>query len=139
VYRLQQIRRILEDLREQIRYLQVCVRDSLDMVSRMHTTPTSPENIQGTSRDALELGRPSQSAVAGNVGDSASSSNSGADLQFSVNSRMALGSRGYSPIQCRRFAHYLVGRLRRIGLQHQRDLPRLHRSLMRDNGRGPLR
>jgi hypothetical protein len=29
--------------------------------------------------------------------------------------------------------------LRRIGLQHQRDLPRLHRSLMRDNGRGPLR
>ena len=112
------------------------------MVSRRHTTPTSPDRIQGSSRDALELGRPSQStATASTFGSTSngSNNNNGADLQFSANSRMVLGSRGYSPIQCRRFAHYLVGRLRRIGLQHQRDHPRLHRSLMREAGRGPMR
>ena len=42
VYRLQQIRRILEDLREQIRYLQVVVRDSLDIMSQLRPAPTAP-------------------------------------------------------------------------------------------------
>lgn len=120
VYRLQQIRRILEDLREQIRYLQVCVRDSLDLVSRLRTTPTSPPAGPSSSNSSNlpPVARPSQS-----VG------RTGIDLQFnSPSGRMALGSRAlYSPIQCRRFANYLVGRLRRIGLQNHRDNSRLLR------------
>ena len=121
VYRLQQIRRILEDLREQIRYLQVCVRDSLDLVSRLRTTPTSPPSGLNSSSSLPRVERPSQSVTANRAG-------LGIDLQFSNTSgRMVLGSRAYSPIQCRRFANYLVGRLRRIGLQHHRDNPRLLR------------
>lgn len=131
VYRLQQIRRILEDLREQIRYLQVCVRDSLD---RLRTTPTSPDTSgpSGSQRGAQlgALERPSQSPGAGTSGTTGTV---GLDqLQFNINGRMVLGSRGYSPIQCRRFAHYLVGRLRRIGLQQQREYPRLRRASFRE-------
>lgn len=137
VYRLQQIRRILEDLREQIRYLQVCVRDSLD---RLRTTPSSPDssgpsNGSNSISQSPAVERPSQSS--GNA--SSSSAAGGSDLsQFSATGRVAVGSRGYSPVQCRRFAHYLVGRLRRIGLQQHREYPRLHRSSFRE-GRGPLR
>ncbi|XP_046644412.1 uncharacterized protein LOC124329387 [Daphnia pulicaria] len=68
------------------------------------------------------------------TGGTAGSSNSGpileSDLQFNSSGRMALGSRAYSPVQCRRFANYLFGRLRRIGLQHHRDEPRLRRNFV---------
>lgn len=57
VYRLQQIRRILEDLREQIRYLQVCVRycaksfrHCLDKSCRNFTIP---ENILDGKREDI--------------------------------------------------------------------------------------
>jgi inositol 1,4,5-triphosphate receptor type 1 len=68
------------------------------------------------------------------AGGTAGSSNSGpileSDLQFNSSGRMVLGSRAYSPVQCRRFANYLFGRLRRIGLQHHRDEPRLRRNFV---------
>lgn len=124
VYRLQQIRRILEDLREQIRYLQVCVRDSLDLVSRMRTSP-SPQagtsNNSGSSLPSVE--RPSQPVAANHA-------NLRVDLQFNTGGRIALESRLYSPVQCRRFANYLVGRLCRIGLQHHREHSRLRRNFV---------
>ncbi|XP_059352395.1 uncharacterized protein LOC130699159 isoform X2 [Daphnia carinata] len=131
VYRLQQIRRILEDLREQIRYLQVCVRDSLDLVSRLRTSPAG-------SSTSLSAQRPTSShrestAFANNretAGTSTAGSNHEGDLQFTSNGRMVMGSRAYSPIQCRRFTNYLFGRLRRIGLQHHRDNPRLRHSFV---------
>ena len=140
MYRLQQIRRILEDLREQIRYLQVCVRDSLDLVSRLRTTPASPDAHGPSSSNSdpaavSTVERPSQSASSSSGSSTASSMDL---LQFSSNGRMMLGSRGYSPIQCRRFAHYLDGRLRRIGLQQHREYPRLHRPSFRE-ARGPIR
>ncbi|EFX74576.1 hypothetical protein DAPPUDRAFT_251812 [Daphnia pulex] len=81
-HRRQKILRILEDLREQIRYLQVCVRDSLDLVSRLRTNPVTPT---GTSGPSSLVDRPHSSqrqstdALAANreAGGTAGSSNSG--------------------------------------------------------------
>lgn len=131
VYRLQQIRRILEDLREQIRYLQVCVRDSLDLVSRLRTspagssTPLSNQRPNSSHRESVAFANNREAA-----GSSSTGSNHEGDLQFTSNGRMVMGSRAYSPIQCRRFTNYLFGRLRRIGLQHHRDNSRLRHSFV---------
>lgn len=87
----------------------------------MRTSPASPTAGPSSSSNVPQVDRPSQSVAVNRSG-------LGVDLQFnSTSGRMVLGSRAYSPIQCRRFANYLVGRLRRIGLQHQRDNPRLLR------------
>lgn len=117
-------------MREQIRYLQVCVRDSLDLVSRMRTTPTSPPiretsggSIRSHNRNTTSVERASQSIAANRAGLDI-------DLQFSATRRMVLGSRAYSPIQCRRFANYLAGRLRPIGLAHNPEHPRWRRNFV---------
>ncbi|KAI9553265.1 hypothetical protein GHT06_021161 [Daphnia sinensis] len=131
VYRLQQIRRILEDLREQIRYLQVCVRDSLDLVSRLRTSPAGSSTSMSAQRP--NSSQRESAAYANNreaAGTSTAGSNHEGDLQFTSNGRMVMGSRAYSPIQCRRFTNYLFGRLRRIGLQHHRDNSRLRHSFV---------
>lgn len=64
MYRLQQIRRILEDLREQIRYLQVVVRDSLDIMSQLRPSPVTPSagssSSMATSNPTTEGPSPSQ-------------------------------------------------------------------------------
>lgn len=130
VYRLQQIRRILEDLREQIRYLQVCVRDSLDLVSRLRITPPGGSTERPNSSHRVAYLHNPGSSNGGSEGD----------LQFTNSGRMVMASRPYSPIQCRRFANYLFGRLRRIGLQHHRDNPRLRRSFVAGrDARYPIR
>ena len=128
MYRLQQIRRILEDLREQIRYLQDCVRDSLDLVTRLrptpHSPPAGPSGASNSGPSANEHPSPSTSrdeppSVA------AQSSASSSERMTAVRPRV------FSPVQYRRFARFLIGRYRRMGSSQEREQP------IRSYGRDP--
>lgn len=133
VYRLQQIRRILEDLREQIRYLQDCVRDSLDLVTRLRTSPNSPpagpsgaNSASNNNNDSTsnEHERPSPSTSGNQV--PVAQSDAAEASERSATTRL----RAFSPVQYRRFTRFLMGRLHRIG--NVQDREQSQRSFGRD-------
>lgn len=104
-------------------------RDSLDLMSQLRTSAPPPAPSASSSGSLTNSG-----GVFGAVPrlvDTASQSDSTSASGESSNQQRSYqeGPRPYTPLQCRRFAHYLAGRIRRIGMQHQRDQhqPRLRR------------